>query len=787
MGRTPRLALSALTLLLVVFPLTLARPGVPSGLKADEPAYFAMALSLARDGDLRLEPADLRRLVEAFPFSATSNLILMSDDGWRTVYFGKPYAYSLFAAPAAALAGAGGMIAFNMALAMAMVWLGALYLAQHNPGGVAALFSAGFFLVSAGFAYAFWLHPEVFNMAAVTLSLFLLVYRFGPPAPARSGWGRWGRLAAGLRGLRRALWNEATRPGIAGAALGLAVYNKPMVLALGLPALYLYGWRRRRLGSLAAWVLGLGLSLGGLAAGAWALTGHTTAYMGVARGSFQVCDPDEMPVLPAEPAAEAPGGGEAGGGGAVRAPEPPRASWWWILGVPDLRWHELAENLGYFFVGRHTGLFLYFPFALVSCLLFLFHGRRSGLRWTVAAGLAAVALFFLLWIPFNWHGGGGFIGNRYFVNVYPAFLFLVTRIAPLWSAAVGYLLGGVFLGSVLFTPLGRAVVSPTLQFHVRNPPFRLFPVELSLRQIPGYETVNLGAVQIRGREDQVLPRGDSLWLRGADRSEVWFVSVAPLERLLFSVTSFAGDNRVELELPGDRAELDFDGARPGERTRLVELAPSGPSRVRWSQGYPLWVYRLEARIATGEVRKITVQAPPERCEYFSYNASWEDSFFVGAELTYLGTREGLERDVFAAEWRGARVPRRAAAGERFTVASRLANTSRETWPARGAVRVNLSYHWLDEDGRTVAADGPRTGLGEDLPPGGVAVVRQEVLAPEEPGVYTLVLEPLYEHVAWFSDRAGDAATHRARVRVVPPERMAGPPARAVDPDQSPPR
>lgn len=752
MGRTPKLALGGLTLLLVAFPLSLPRPGLPSGLKADEPAYFAMALSLAFDGDLRTTPEDLRRIVEAFPFGASSNLILMSDDGWRTVHFGKPYVYSLFAAPAAALAGPAGMIAFNMALMMGMVWLGALYLSRYQPGGIAALFSAGFFLVSAGFAYVFWIHPEVFSMAAVTLSLFLLFHRFGPPGPTRSS--RWARL-------RAALWNETTRPALSGAALGLAVYNKPMLLALGLPALWLFGWRRRRFGRLAVWVLGLAVCLGALAGVAWALTGHPTAYLGSARGSFLVCDPNEMPVTPVEVP--------------VQAQAPRAASWSWILGLPEVRWPELAENLTYFLVGRHTGLFLYFPFSLISTLLFLRHGRRSGLRWTLALSLAAVALFFLLWIPFNWHGGGGFIGNRYFVNAYPAFLFLVTRVAPAWSLGTGYLLGGLFLGSILFTPLGRAVVNPTLQFHARSPVFRPFPLELSLREIPGYETVNLGRVQLRGRDDQVLPRGDSLWLRGGDTVEVWLVSVEPLERPLFAVTSFAPENRVELTLPGVRERLDFGPFGAGGATRLVELAPEGPSRIRWSHGVPLWVYRLVVRTGTGEVRRFTVHAPPERCDTFAYNESWQSSFFAGVRLTYLGTRELREREVFSAEWRDVRVPWRAGAGERFTAFVRIANTSPETWPAGGPVRVNLSYHWLDADGRTVVTDGLRTGFGEDVPPGGVAELRQEIETPVEPGLYTLVLEPVYEHVAWFSERAGDTALHRARVRVVPPERMAGPP------------
>ncbi len=773
MSKTTRLALLALTLLLVTIPLTFGRPGLPSGLKADEPAYFLMALSLARDRDLRCDIPDLHRLVDAFPFSPTNNLILMSDDGWRTVYFGKPFAYSLFAAPAAALFGPGGMIAFNMALALGMIWLGAFYLAQYNRPGIAALFSTGFFVASAGFAYVFWLHPETFNMAAVTLSLFLLFYRFAPGRPGR------GRRGARWAAWRDRLWNDATRPVIGGAALGLAVYNKPMLLALGLPAFYLYVVRRRRLRDALAWGAGLVLSVGLLAGLAYGLTGHTTAYVGAARGSFEVCDPDVMPVAPAPAPASASAaapaaaptavhaGGPAGGAEAAKAPATRAASWSWIFGLPDFHPHELLENLTYFFVGRHTGLALYFPFSILATLLFLGFERRSGARWAVALSLAVVALFFLLWIPFNWHGGGGFIGNRYFVNAYPAFLFLVTRIAPAWTPVAGYLAGGVFLGSILLTPLGRAVPNPTLQFHVRNFPFRHFPLELTLRQVPGYQTINFGSVQIRGRDDEVMPRGESVWLLGAHDSELWLVSVEPLDQLLFWVASPATRNSIDLELGDAHAHLDFGPGVAGGPVRLVELEPGGPSRIHWSQGVPLYVYRLGASVATGAVEKYTFFAPPKRCDYFPYTPSWEASFYAGAEVTYLGDRERLDRDVFSLAWRGARIPARVEAGSEFTVVDRLTNTSRATWPASGPVRVNLAYHWLGPGGRTVIEEGMRSHLAADVPPGGKAVVRQQIEAPPRPGTYTLVLEPLYEYVGWFGARQGPSATWRHEVQVVP--------------------
>ena len=260
---------------------------------------------------------------------------------------------------------------------------------------------------------------------------------------------------------------------LSGFCLGLATYNKPMLVAFGLPVLVDLA-RRRRWKAALAWVGGLALSMALICGLAVALTGHPTPYLGVERQGVTLCEPGVVPIAPGP-----------GGGAAPAEERPTGGAWSWIFRVPDVSFSELTENLGYFFWGRHTGLLLYFPFAVLALLCFFADGRdwRGG---SVLAALAVVALFFLLFIPHNWQGGGGFIGNRYFVNAYPAFLFAVTRIRPRWVIPAGYAVAGTFLGVVLLSPFGRNVPEPTLQSHVRNPPFSLFPLELSLREMPGY-------------------------------------------------------------------------------------------------------------------------------------------------------------------------------------------------------------------------------------------------------------------------------------------------------------
>ena len=105
------------------------------------------------------------------------------------------------------------------------------------------------------------------------------------------------------------------------------------------------------------------------------------------------------------------------------------------------------------------------------------------------AAVTAVALYFLTFIAWNWQGGGGFVGNRYFVTAIPAFLFLVTEIRPPRLLLAGYVVAGLFLAPLLFTPFGATVPEPTLQAHVRGLPFRFLPLELSLRNVPGYERI----------------------------------------------------------------------------------------------------------------------------------------------------------------------------------------------------------------------------------------------------------------------------------------------------------
>ncbi|MEE8278898.1 MAG: hypothetical protein V3R89_09295 [Thermoanaerobaculia bacterium] len=726
MDRSTRLVLSGLTLFLVLFPLVPGKPGLPPTLKADEPAYYLMAQSLARDGDLLCEPQDLRRLFDEFPFTGAPNVILMSDDSWHTLYFGKPAIYSLFAAPLAALFGSNGLVTFNMVLLMGMVWMGAFYLGRFNPAWLATMFSCGFFILSVVFVYVFWLQPEIFNMASVTASLFLAFHRFGeaPPLPGR------------IRRLLGQLFRPATLPVWSGAVLALAVYNKPMLAVLALAPMFAF-WRRRGWRGVIAFATGAVLAMALVVGVAVALTGHPTPYLGVARAGVRVDDPDVVPIEPMDLVAS--------------ENSPTQNSWSWIFSPPPIHWSLLAANAGYFLWGRRTGLLLYTPFAALALVLFLIHGRRSTLRWITLAAIGCVALFFLIAIPFNWHGGGGFVGNRYFINAYPAILFLVTSVRPAVSAVVGFAASGLFLGPILFTPFGAPVPNPTLQAHVRNAPFRLFPLELSIiERIPGYRGEVHSNVWFHARRDVFRDRGQEMWIHGATTVELWMHSERQLEDLVFEVRNLAPGNHVDFRLPGARSTLQF-GKQPGDMGEIerLEISPTRPTSTRWYKepwewqdgaiGTKLYVYKMLISPRTG-------QFPPPR------PGSAREIFYMGSALTYLGTQQDLDKDLFALDWLNVQAPAEVEAGETFEVLAMLQNASAETWPSEGPTRVNLSYHWLDDKGHMVDWEGKRTALPRDLPSRHQVRVSQAVTAPSTPGVYTLKLDLVREKVSWFSEK-----------------------------------
>lgn len=689
MNRPTALVLGALSALLVLLPLGLKKPGLPMGLQGTEATTLLMTLSLARDGDLRCAAEDVTRLLTAFPFAAAPTVTLMAGEG-GSPRFAAPLPYALAAAPVAALFGANGLPALNMLLLMLAIALGTRHLARYNPPGLALLFTAGFFLLSAAFAYAFHLEAGVFVLAMVTVALAL---SWNPPTRP------WRATAGSL---------------VAGMALAAACFHQPL-LALFAPIMLLPQLRARTWRSAALWCAGLVAAIVLFAVLGLAWTGTATPGLGPQPAPVNLTTPGPPPPPP-DAAAPAP---------ALRSP--------WL-----------------FLLGRHVGFLPYFPFVLPALLFFFAHGREAARRWGLLATLMVLAAAFLLLRPTSWHGSGLQVANPAMLPACGAFLFLVTRITPAWSVLGGYLLGGLFLGPLLFTPFGAPVPGSTEQAHTRSPLLRSLPLELPLLGfLPDYQALSLPEGTLWARRDAATVEGEGVAVPGPASTELWLTRDTPLTNAVLGLESWAPHNEISLHLANAKASYEVESAA-GPARQQVTLTPTAPTQRWHDEEGEHYAYRLVVSTSAG--------ASP----------AWRERSgeHMGVGLTYLGTREHLDTDLYALTWLGCGAPAVVETEERFQAVARLRNDSPHPWPHRGAARVRLAYHWLHEDGSTALYDGARSDLEAPLQ-GGAALDRwQEIKAPAKPGRYILELDPIFENVAWFSARNG-GKTCRAAISVRP--------------------
>jgi hypothetical protein len=518
--RLPTLTVLCPALLLLALTWVLAglRAPLPTG---DEATSVLMVQSLWHDRDTTFREDDLARSIKIWD-GGPSGLTLFTDDGGRTMRYGRPLAYPLAALPFYGVFGLRGIALFNMALFLAMAGA-ALWHFREETGGLSAgggLFVAGFFFASAAFAYAFRMEPEVFLMACAFFPLFL--------------WRR--ESLAGLA--------------VAGALIGAALTSSPLLALLGLPILIDLILKRRFRGVL-IFLASLMLVAGGLSLLQKVGTKEWTAFGGAQRRTFV----DEFPL------------------------ETPRDLWQGYSGEgAEPRYGAaklLPRNLGYVLAGRYTGLLPYFPFALFALGLYLF-GSKDRSRHLLLGTLLIYIVAALLLHPRGFAGDPGFLGSRYLAIVYPAFLFLPKTIPARRSLALPFVAAGLWTAAAVIGSLSKLAPEAPLQLHAQARSFQRLPLELTLlpgESLPGFIAQTWGdALWIFPGTffaEERHPHG--VWVRGSTRSEVIVVSPKPLSRLSFLVYSLAADNELILTSNADRFRVRFDseGKRNGTPVELA--------------------------------------------------------------------------------------------------------------------------------------------------------------------------------------------------------------------------
>ena len=601
-------ASALLGILLLAFAVSVDFPKANGGgFKGDEATYYVLAHSLARDFDFQFERKDLVRVweefsgpqgiflkrgkaidirgAEGFPFI---RWVKLEDPQRETrLYFSKSYIYPLVAAPFVYLFGTNGFLVLHailVTLDLLVIYVFIFALTKSN--WVAMPLAAAFLGVSTVPVYFIWLVPELFNASLAFCAVFFWAYK-------EVAFER-------LRAVQSRVLAGPAADYIAAALIGLATFSKPLNLLLLAPIVLLtamrFQWKR------AVLILAV---CGGVTAGLFAANAAITGefnYQGGDRRTFYYYT--GFPFANAWETFDNIGG--------VHGREEV------LVGDLLMNTHSstvFLYNLWYFVVGRNAGLLPYFFPAVLALVLFLFSKQKRPWQWLALATIVGAIVTDVFMWPFTWNGGGGPIGNRYFLAFYALFLVLIPATVGVGASIVAIAVGALFTVQILANPFFSANHPGE---HAKSGPLRFLPVELTLLD-------DLPVAQNRDRMRQPLggtppvfayflddnsfnPEGEWFWVKGRARADV--VLRAPIvsaggdkwiskriARLNLEVRNGGVPNRVTVSTGRESQTYDMTA---GELTSLSLDVRAGVPFRREVQP-PTYLYSLTVETSDGFV------------------------------------------------------------------------------------------------------------------------------------------------------------------------------------------
>ena len=149
-------------------------------------------------------------------------------------------------------------------------------------------------------------------------------------------------------------------------------------------------------------------------------------------------------------------------------------------------------------------------------------------------------------------------------------------------------------------------------------------------------------------------------------------------------------------------------------------------------------------------------------------------FQIPSRLTeeYLpadSSETAMAEDSCRAELRLEPLNRDPVAGQEFTADVTIINVSADDWTQRLVHQLNVGNHWLSANGETeIVHDDGRARLPGRLRPGEGVMLRLDMKAPEEPGMYLLELDVVQEGIRWFRDVGCEPCRVPVQVVAAPP-------------------
>jgi hypothetical protein len=500
------------------------------------------------------------------------------------LFYGKSFIYPLIAAPLVKLFGTNGFLVLHALLLVAVGWCAYLFLHARAPAVPSVILASAFIMATVVPVYYVWITPELFNFAIVFLAYFCWLYK---------------EVAVPERMPPRMQWLARGGSDVAAAALlGMATFSKPSNALLFVPiGLYLL-WRRRLSAALVTGLAFAALAIGLFAANV-AISGEWN-YQGGERRTFYFEFPFQTPQATFE-----------GIDTKTMARDDALAD---VVLDESAFFRNLWHNLRWYFVGRYSGLIAYFAPAVFALIAFLAGARRRPLwQWLVLGSAVTQILLFVISLPYTWFGGGGSVGNRYFMGAYGIFLFLIPPVSSVALAAVPWIVGCLFVGKLVLNPF---VSSFRPGSYAEAGPLRMLPVELSnindlpimtdgdrvkfwfgddLERAPGTKDPGF---QLYFVDKNAFPEGKAFWVRGESRAEFLIKTDRPMKRLTLTFTAGPLPATVTARLGNREQEI----AIPAEDSRQITFAmPAGYPYLKTDDGLPRFVWSASVSSSSGFV------------------------------------------------------------------------------------------------------------------------------------------------------------------------------------------
>jgi len=611
-------ATAAIGILLTAWALSVDYAKASGGFAGDAATYYTLGQSLAHDLDFEYRRDDLARVWKEYP-SGPEGIFLKRGDGGR-IFYAKAYIYPLAAAPFIWLFGTNGFLVLHALLMTACFACAFAFLAARSHPASALIFAFAFLFVSIVPIYMVQLGPDFFIFAIVLIGYFFWCYKevAGPPAHRPNA--------------LRTRWLLAPRSDIVAAVLlGAATFAKPTNVGLIMPLLVSAALRKQwmRVARISGVFGGVVIALFALniaLTGDWNYQGgERKTFTGAGDGTFA----GGFPYLNEASTFDSVGKSSVGGGS------------FGVLFTRDALLEVFPHNVGYFLFGRHTGFAVYFLPGLMAVLLFLAATRdRAMWQWLTLAAGVITAVVLLIYMPFTWSGGGGPVGNRYFLGTYGVFLFLV----PTMQTAVGGLVT-VGLSALFVAPLisGPLFATRNPAEHAKTGLFRWLPTELTMvNDLP----INVVPPRIRQPlggtppmlayfiDDNVFNReGDAFWVKGESRADV-------LLRARIQTEADAAGVEMSRSLRIEKLTAILEtGPRPnrivistgGER-RVIDMAAGSQQTIELAMPHGM-PYKYHPDIPTNYVYMVTISSSTGFVPMFENGTA--DSRFLGVMVRLI--------------------------------------------------------------------------------------------------------------------------------------------------------